>query len=111
MGIYLALRIALHDKSERTGHSVVLLRKQRIFLSLATIPAWTALYVYKVMTFIVIYSDPPDFMGIPPLPVPFYIAGLAWLVIDVLWQFRKLQLETIRGPVMDGTPESFQNRW
>jgi hypothetical protein len=111
MGIYLALRITLHEKSERTGHSVVLLRKQRIFLSLATIPAWTAFYAYKVTTYLQIQPPPPDMIGIPPLPVPFYIAGLVWLVIDVLWQFWKLQLETIRGPVIDGTPESFQNRW
>ena len=111
MGIYLALRIALHNNSERTGHSVVLLRKQRIFLLLATIPAWTAFYAYKVITYIQIQPPPPDFTGIPPLPVPFYIAGMAWLVIDVLWQFWKLQHEIIRGLVINGTPESFQNRW
>lgn len=111
MGIYLALRITLHNKSERTGHSVVLLRKQRIFLSLATIPAWTAFYVYKITVYMQIQPPSQDFAGLPPLPIPFYIAGLTWLVIDVLWQFWKLQLETIRGPVIDGTPESFQNRW
>jgi hypothetical protein len=109
--IYSTLRILLQTDSERTGYSVVLLRKERILLSLATIPAWTIYYVYTVMTFIVIYSDPPDFSGFPPWPVPFYIAGLAWLVCDVLWQFRKLQHEIIRGPIIDGTADSFQNSW
>jgi len=79
-------------------------------LSLATIPAWTVFYAYKVITYTQIQLPPPDFIAIPPLPVPFYIAGLAWLMIDVLWQFRNLQLEIIRGLVIDGTPESLQNR-
>jgi len=57
---------------------------------LATIPAWTALYAYKVMTFIQIPGDPPDFMGIPPLPVPFYIASIAWPVFDVLREYNGL---------------------
>lgn len=109
--IYSALRILLHNESERTGYSVVLLRKERILLSLATIPAWTIYYAYRVITYMQIQPPPPDFAGLPPWPVPFYIAGLAWLVIDVLWQFRKLQHEIIRGPVIDGTPDSFQNRW
>ncbi|MGY5861342.1 MAG: hypothetical protein RTU09_03115 [Candidatus Thorarchaeota archaeon] len=109
--IYSALRIILHNESERTGYSEILLRKQRILLSLATIPAWTIYYAYRVMRYIQTMPPPPDFAGLPPLPVPFYIAGLAWLVIDVLWQFRKLQHEIIRGPIIDGTADSFQNRW
>jgi len=111
MGICAVLRIALDGNLKQTEHSAVLLRKLMILLSLAIIPAWTIYYVHSVMTFVIIYSDPPDFAGFPPAPVPFYIVGLAWLMIDVLWQFRKLQLEIIRGPVIDGTPESFQNRW
>jgi len=111
MGICFVLRIALDDKLEQTGQSVIFLRKLIILLSLAIIPAWTIYYVHSVMTFVIVYSDPPDFAGFPPLPVHVYIVVLAWLVIDVLWQFRKLQHEIIRGPVIDGTPESFQNRW
>ena len=106
MGICAVLRIALDGKLKKNEHSVVLLRKLIILLSLAIIPAWTIYYVHSVMTFVIIYSDPPDFAGFPPAPVPFYIMGLAWLVFDVLWQFRKLQHEIIRGPVIDGTPES-----
>ena len=109
--VYSALRILLHNESERTGYSEILLRKERILLSLATIPAWTAFYAYSVITYIQTRPPPPDIAGLPPLPVSFYIAVLAWLVIDVLWQFRKLQLEIIRGPIIDGTADSFQNRW
>ncbi len=111
MGICSVLRIALDDKLKQTERSVVLFRKLAILLSLALIPAWTIYYVHSVMTFVVIYSDPPDFAGFPPLPVHVYIAGLALLVIDVLWQFRKLQHEIVRGPIIDGTADSFQNRW
>lgn len=99
------LRIALDDKLKQTEHSVVLLRKLIILLSLTIIPAWTIYYVHSVMTFVIIYSDPPDFAGFPPLPVLHYILVLALLVIDVLWQFQKLQHEIIRGPVIEGTPE------
>ncbi|NOR38783.1 MAG: hypothetical protein GQ580_04265 [Candidatus Thorarchaeota archaeon] len=103
--IYSALRILLHNESERTGYSVVLLRKERILLSLATIPAWTIYYAYRVITYMQIQPPPPDFAGFPPLPVLHYILVLALLVIDVLWQFQKLQHEIIRGPVIEGTPE------
>ena len=111
MGICAVLRIALDGKLKQTEHSVVFLRKLIILLSLAIIPAWTIYYVHSVMTFVIVYSDPPSFAGFPPAPVHFYIAGLAWLVFDVLWQFQKIQIETIRGTVIDSTPESFQNRW
>ena len=111
MGICTVLRIALDDKLKQTEHSIVLLRKLIILLSLAIIPAWTIYYFHSVMTFVIIYSDPPDFAGFPPAPVFHYILVLALLVIDVLWQFRKLQHEIIRGPIIDDTPESFQNRW
>ena len=84
------LRIALDDKLKQTERSVVLFRKLAILLSLALIPAWTIYYVHSVMTFVVIYSDPPDFAGFPPLPVHVYIAGLALFVFDVLREYNAL---------------------
>ena len=61
-----------------------------MLLSLATIPAWTIYYVYRVMRYIQIQTPPPDFIGLPPLPVPFYITGLAWLVFDVLREYNEI---------------------
>ena len=103
-GLYLLLRLLLQVGPEQTRRPIIRVRKLRILLSLLAIPTSTALYIDDVMRYV-----PFSFM-LPPLPVSVYIACLAWLVIDVLWQFRKLQHEIVRGPIIDGTAESFQNR-
>jgi len=99
-GIYLLLRLLLQTAQEQTRRSIIHVRKLRILLSLLAIPALTFLYVDDIRYYLQYYPA-----VIPPLPAWVYIACLAWLVIDVLWQFRKLQHEIIRGPVIEGTPE------
>jgi len=74
-------------------------------LSLAIIPAWTIYYVYRVMTYIQIQLPLPDFIGLPPLPVLFYIAGLAWLVFDVLREYNEI-VEAERWTSKEDTIES-----
>ena len=78
------LRVLLQNAPGQTRLSIIRVLKLRILLSLLAIPALTFLYVDDVMSYV-----PFSFM-LPPLPVSIYIACLAWLVIDVLWQYNGL---------------------
>ena len=84
-GIYLLLRLLLQTAPEQTRLSIICVNKLRILLSLLAIPALTFLYVDDVLTYVLYY---PAVM--PPLPVLFYIACLAWLIFDVLREYNEI---------------------
>ncbi len=79
-GIYLLLRLLLQAEPEQTRRAIIRVHKLRIFLSLLTIPTWTAVYIDSIMT----YSP------LLQLPILFFIASIMWLVFDVLREYNAL---------------------
>ena len=84
-GLYLLLRVLLQTAPEQTRRSIIRIRKLRILLSLLAIPVMTFLYIDNIMVYLQYYP-----MVMPPLPAWVYIACLAWLVIDVLREYKGL---------------------
>ena len=84
-GIYLLLRLLLQTAQKQARRSIIRVRKLRILLSLLAIPALTFLYVDDIRYYLQYYPA-----VIPPFPAWVYIACLAWLVIDVLREYKGL---------------------